>query len=120
MANMVTLDSIRAAAERKYGTYNIEVEEGVVAKLRNPLRLSKDERKQLKALQDRINDEPAEGEEREDQEDLLAEAIRLVAEHVPTANKLLRQVGDDLAVLAEIFEGYSAGAEVGEASASAS
>jgi len=120
MANTVTLDSIRAAVEAKYGSYDIEITEGDVCKLRNPLRLDKDERNQLRELQERINTEPGEGEEAPDQETLLQEAIVLVAEHKPTAKKLIRAIGDDLAVLVQIFEGYSEGAQVGEASASAS
>jgi len=120
MANTVTLDSIRAAANAKYGSYDIAVDESTTVKLRNPLRLSKDERATLRELQERINAEPEEGQEAEDQGDLMAEAIRLVADHKPSANKMLREIGDDLAVLVQIFEGYIEGAQVGEASASAS
>ncbi|MFI2673991.1 phage tail assembly protein [Streptomyces albidoflavus] len=106
-----TLDSIRAAAEAKYGSTDIDMPGGPV-RLLNPLRLGGKAREKLKGLQDRLTDEA------EDQEVLMEETIRLVAESHPAAERLLKEVGGDLAVLAEIFERYSEGAQVGEASPS--
>jgi hypothetical protein len=108
-----SLDAIRAAAEAKYGSTDIEFDDATV-RLLNPLRLTKNARTQLSALQDRLGTEDA------DQEELLSEAIRLVAEHPDAAEKLLTAVNGDLAVLAEIFDRYGKGTQAGEVSASPS
>ncbi|MGW8630607.1 phage tail assembly protein [Streptomyces sp. NPDC055793] len=110
-----TLDNIRAAADAKYGSTDIEVDEKTTVHLLNPLRLPKEKRTKLVALQDAMD---AEGDV--DQEELFSEAIRLVADHPKKAEALLTAVGGDLAVLAQIFETYGKGTQAGEASASAS
>ncbi|MFE2104307.1 phage tail assembly protein [Kitasatospora sp. NPDC059463] len=107
-----SLDDIRAAAEAKYGSTDIAVG-GDVVRLLNPLRLPKHAREELTDLQVLLGDDEA------DQEELLSDAIRLVAEHAVQAEKLLTAVGGDLAVLAEIFDRYGKGTQAGEASASA-
>jgi hypothetical protein len=107
-----SLDDIRAAAERKYGSTDIAFGEDTV-RLLNPLRLPKQKRTDLSALQDKLSEDGA------DQEALMSEAIRLVAESDKAAGKLLDAVNGDLAVLAEIFDRYGKGTQVGEASASA-
>lgn len=114
MANF-TLDDIRTAAEAKYGSTDIELGDGMVVKLVNPLRLPKLRRDALMNIQGDLN---AEGEDAKGQEEILAEAIRLVAEKPVQAEALLEAVGDDLTVLAEIFERYTKSTQVGEASAS--
>ncbi|MGW1836970.1 phage tail assembly protein [Streptomyces sp. NPDC002067] len=106
-----SLDTIRAAAEAKYGSTDIELGDETI-RLLNPLRLPKTKRTALSELQDRMGGEDA------DQEELLSEAIRLVAERPAAADDLLDAVGGDLAVLAEIFDRYGKGTQVGEASAS--
>ncbi|MGW3323881.1 phage tail assembly protein [Streptomyces virginiae] len=103
-----TLDDIRAAAEAKYGATEINFGDDV-CRLLNPLRLPKEKRTELLAIQDQLDGEDA------DQEAVLGQAIRLVAESQPAANKLLKAVGSDLAILAEIFETYGKGTQVGEA-----
>ncbi|MFF4528182.1 phage tail assembly protein [Streptomyces sp. NPDC001407] len=106
-----SLDDIRTAAEAKYGSTDIELG-GDTVRLLNPLRLPKASRTQLSQLQDRMGGDDA------DQEELLSEAIRLVAENPKAADKLLTAIGGDLAVLAEIFDAYGRGTQAGEASAS--
>ena len=105
------LDDIRAAAEAKYGSTDIDLGTRIV-KLLNPLRLGKKQRTALIAVQDKLNAEGA------DQEALLTEALSLVAESPAAAKALLAAVGDDLAVLVEVFSRYSEGTQAGEASAS--
>ncbi|MGM9381115.1 phage tail assembly protein [Streptomyces antibioticus] len=109
-----SLDDIRSAADAKYGSTDITVDEKTTVSLLNPLRLPKEKRDQLVALQDRMDDDGA------DQELVISDAIRLVADHPKKAEALLTAVGGDLAVLAQIFETYGKGSQVGEASASAS
>ncbi|WAB08720.1 tail assembly chaperone [Streptomyces phage Andris] len=108
-----TLDAIRAAADAKYGSTDIELNEKTTVHLLNPLRLSKEKRAELASIQDEMEKDGA------DQEELLANAIVLVADHPKKGEELIKAVGGDLAVLAEIFETYGKGAQVGEASASA-
>ncbi|ATI18639.1 tail assembly chaperone [Streptomyces phage Amethyst] len=102
-----SLDSIREAAEAKYGSTDIEVGDGFVARLLNPLRLPKEKRAELLKIQDKLDGDDV------DQELVLADAIRLVAENETAAEKLLDAIGSDLAVLAQIFETYSKGTQVG-------
>lgn len=111
-----SLDDIRAAADAKYSSTDIEVDEKTTVHLLNPLRLPKEKRDELAGIQDQMD---AEGVD-VDQEKLLGDAIRLVADHPKKADALLSAVGGDLAVLAQIFETYGKGTQVGEASASAS
>lgn len=103
-----TLDDIRAAAEAKYGATEINFGSDI-CRLLNPLRLPKEKRAELLKFQDQLDGEDA------DQEEVLGQAIRLVAESQPAANKLLKAVGSDLALLAQIFETYGKGTQVGEA-----
>lgn len=107
-----SLDSIRESAEQKYGSTKIEFGEGEVVELTNPLRLSKEDRQTLSKIQERMEEEGS------DEGEVMAEAILLVAAKRPPAQKLLSLVGDDLGVLASIFEKYTGDSQVGEASAS--
>ncbi|MEU3265117.1 phage tail assembly protein [Streptomyces bacillaris] len=106
-----TLDDIRAAAERKYGSTDIVCGEDTV-RLLNPLRLPKTRRDTLLGLQEEMGKEDA------DQAELLAQAIRTIAESEKSADKLLDAVAGDLAILAEIFGHYGESTQAGEASAS--
>ncbi|ATI18880.1 tail assembly chaperone [Streptomyces phage SqueakyClean] len=108
-----TLDAIRAAADAKYGSTDIELNEKTTVHLLNPLRLPKEKRAELSSLQEEMEKDGA------DQEELLAKAIVLVADHPKKGEELIKAVNGDLALLAEIFETYGKGAQVGEASASA-
>ena len=110
-----SLDDIRAAADAKYGSTDIQVDEKTTVSLLNPLRLSKEKRDELSSLQNKLDSE----DEDVDQEQVLADAIRLVADNDKKVDVLLKAVGGDLALLAQIFETYGKGAQVGEASASA-
>lgn len=113
-----TLDSIRDAAETKYSSTDIELKDGTEVKLLNPLRLSKAKRKKLMNIQSELDSD--DDEDAKDQEDVMADAIILVAEDEKLAKALLAEVGDDMAILAEIFSLYTGDAQVGEASASQS
>ncbi|MFE5663405.1 phage tail assembly protein [Streptomyces niveus] len=107
-----SLDDIRAAADAKYGSTDIALNEKTTVHLLNPLRLPKEKREELTGLQDELDKEGA------DQEELLSRAILLVADHPKKGEELLKAVNGDLAVLAQIFETYGKGTQAGEASAS--
>lgn len=117
MATKVTLDDIRAAAEAKYGSFDIELGEGRTLIMRNPLRLTKAERAELGDLQSDVNKDDE--TESADQEEVFAKIITLVAANKATAEEFLAAVGDDLTVLVETIQGYQKAAQMGEASASA-
>lgn len=102
-----TLDDIRAAADAKYGSTDIEFGSDVLV-LRNALKLSKEERKELMATQDKINDGA-------DQDDLVIEALKLVAADKAVAQKFLDLVAGDMTVLSEVFSRYTQGTQAGEA-----
>lgn len=106
-----TLDDIRAAAEAKYGSTDIETSTGT-CELVNPLRLPKKKRDELMTIQKRLDGEDV------DQEEVLSDAIRLVASSKKQAESLLDQIDGDLTILVEVFKNYSESTQVGEASAS--
>ncbi|GLZ81410.1 hypothetical protein Afil01_62170 [Actinorhabdospora filicis] len=109
-----TLDDIRNAAEARYGSTDIAIDEARTVRLLNPLRLPRARRDELAALQEAIQAEGA------DQEKAITDMIRCVAETRSAGDALIKATGGDLAVLATIIERYSEGAQVGEASASQS
>lgn len=108
-----SLDDIRNAAEAKYGSTDIDMGGGDMLVLANPLRLPKEKRKALGTIQDNMD-----GDEDRDQADALRDAIRIVATDQVKAERFLSIVGDDLAMLATVFNKYTEGSQVGEASAS--
>src|SRR5690349_8995707 len=81
-----SLDDIKAAAEAKYGSTDIDG-----CELLNPLRLPKKKRDALMDLQHELDKDGA------DQETLLADAIRLVAASKTKAEKLIEAIDGDLA-----------------------
>lgn len=105
-----SLDDIRAAAEAKYGSTDIDLGNGEVLSLVNPLRLPKEKRERLSSIQDQS--------EETDEGDVMREAIRIVASDQGKAEHFLAIVGDDLAMLATVFSTYTEGTQMGEASAS--
>lgn len=120
MANF-TLDDIRTAADKKFGSCDIEISDGETVVLLNPLRLNKDRRTKLLALQDKMSsdkDDEDEDKEEHDIEAILDECILLVAEKPALGKKLLKEIGEDLAVKMGVFEKFMGGTEVGEASPS--
>ncbi|MGV9312588.1 phage tail assembly protein [Streptomyces sp. NPDC003691] len=106
-----TLDDIRAAADRKYGSTDIQTGDEMV-RLLNPLRLPKSKRDVLLGLQEQMVRDDA------DQAELLSQAIRTVAASETAADSLLAAIDGDLAVLAEVFGRYGDNTQAGEASAS--
>lgn len=106
-----TLDDIKAAAEKKYASMDITIEDEKVT-LVNALRLSKQKRDALTATQDAMGED---GDAEVDQVERLRDAVRIVAATDKQADLLLDAIGDDLALLATIFETYAKGTESGEA-----
>lgn len=108
MASELTLDSIRAAAEKKYGSRVLDLGDGKSITLKNPLKLSKENREALGKLELDSEGEPL---------DYFIEAFTLVASAEET--KDLREVlGDDVTLYMTLFEEYMGSVELGEASPS--
>jgi len=112
MSNVVSLQSIRDAAEAKYGSLDIPLTDDYTVRLLNPLKLDKTNRDALVDLQEEMDAEKA------DHEALLSKAIELVAATPEQARRLLEEIGGDVTILMEVFKEYSEGTQVGEASAS--
>lgn len=112
--NAISLDAIRADAERKYGSTDVALSDGSTVKLLNALRLPKQTRNTIRDLQGKLREDGA------DQEALLEEVLSLVASSPARAKALMDEIDGDLAVLVAVFERYSEGTSAGEASASES
>lgn len=112
----VTLDSIRQAADAKYGSYDIELTDGTVVRLLNPLRLSDEKRAELKAAQKALSASTDDDEAEDvDQVTGFENVLRVVAQTPEQGDALCAAVNRDLAVLAEIFRAYGKNTQVGEA-----
>lgn len=107
-----TLDDIRAAAEKKYGHTDIMIPEFGEVRLLNAMQLPKEKRDLLGKAQESV-----EGEEQSEQDELASfhRVIRIVARSEHEANALINAVGDNLAFMAEVFDAYNKGTELGEA-----
>lgn len=111
-----TLDDIRAATERLYGSVELDLGEQGKVTLRNPLRLERAERKRLIELQEQGEGEDGEDtRSEEEQVESLHGIVRLIAASPAQADALLAYAGDDLAVLATVFKLYSDATQAGEA-----
>lgn len=106
-----TLDDIRTAAEAKFGNTTIKIGDTDVV-LVNALQLPKLKRDALIEKQKHL------GEDDAPQEEILRDSLRLVIPSAHQAELLIESVGENLAVLLEIFSSYSKGTQLGEASAS--
>ena len=107
----VTLADIQAAADAKYGPLVIE---DLNVTLVNALRLPKEKRQRLAKLQDLIDGDEGNADQH------LMDAVRLVAATQDDADRLLSAAGEDLGLIAAVFEMYAEGTQVGEVSPSAS
>lgn len=105
----LTLDSIREAADRKYGGITIDLGDEKV-ELRNPLRLSKGDRERLSKLE-KSADEDA------DPLDYFREMYEVLAGK-EGAKTLLKALGEDITLHMEVLSNLNTGVEAGEASPS--
>ncbi|PZG20597.1 phage tail assembly protein [Nonomuraea aridisoli] len=117
----VTLADIKAAADRKYGPFVVELPDGEV-QLQSLLRLPSKKRKDLLAKADELKNM---AEMMKDQPDLdlaevLEDVLRVVAPSKAAADRLFKACDHDAAVLMEVFLGYMEAAQPGEAQPSES
>lgn len=111
MAITVTLDDIRAEAERRYGNVEMELPSGHVAVLRNYVNLSAEERANLAGVQTRLS--AGEDEDADlDMESLVHQALSIVAGK-KSADELRTVLG--LGGMLTLFARYGEASQVGEA-----
>lgn len=139
MSNVFTLESLREAAEKKFGGVKIELDETRTIRLRNLFQLSKDEkseilnkidemetiREEAEAAEDYEKRSAAgeleDGEEKpETREDAVEEMFAIMRQIIKIAADshgaaLVRELAHDDTVSATLFEEWMKSAQVGEA-----
>lgn len=127
--NIITLDFIREAAAKKFANLTIEVPGAGEVTLVNAMQLPKERRNALMASQKELSTSKEEAEaklaagevvEETDQVEQLENTLRIVVSGSDKADALIEALDGNLANLATVFELYTKGTELGEASASAS
>lgn len=109
MSKNFTLDDIRTAAEKKFGSTVIEIDSERSVELLNVLRLPKSKRDELQSLS---KDDETKGEEQ------VTKILYLVAKTKGAADLLLKELDGDLAALVTIVEKHMEDTQAGEASPS--
>lgn len=120
MTNSVSLDSLREDIEKKYKPVVVDLRDGSEVVLRNLLRLPSSVRKEvtdlLKGMRSRDDEEVS-------SETVLANAQRVleqVAADPKLGKKLVKELGDDLAVTSQLLRLWSEATQLGEAQPSQS
>lgn len=106
MSTVIGLDEIRQEAEAQFGDLEVTLPTGTSVRLRHALRLSKQDRKRLAELGQRIG---AIAEDSSDEDALLAtigDVLLLVAESKQAGRALLSAIGGDLLTLMGLFRKY--------------
>lgn len=114
MSKNFTLDDIREAAEKKYGSVFITVEDTEV-ELVNVLRLKKDKRDIIMNL---AKDSEDDDNDIDATRDKLLEGLRAACRTKTQGDVLVEALGDDTALVAEVFAHYTKDTQAGEASPS--
>ena len=127
MTKKFTLDDIRDAAEAKYGSTWVVTDEQEI-ELVNLLRLPKEKRDVILSLSKKAEKpakgEGGEGEESEDSVDIdemrddLKAGLTAACRTTEQANALMAFVGDDTALVMQVFTMYTKETQAGEASPS--
>lgn len=115
MTKKFTLDDIREAAETKYGSTFIEVGDETV-ELINVLRLPKEKRQIILNLSK--EEKGADENDIDATRDKLTSGLRAACRTEKQADVLLGALGDDTALVAEVFSSYTKETQAGEASPS--
>lgn len=117
----VTLADIQAAADKKYGDYVIELEDGKVA-LPSLLRLPPAKRAEFMAVAEEIKgtSEALKADPGADVAAPLERALRAATRTKRDGDRLIKACGGDPAVLMEIFGSYARATQPGEVPASPS
>lgn len=110
MTNTITLDELTEAANEKYSNLTIPLGGGKEAVFVNALQLSQEKRAELVKIQGMLEGDDA------DQVAILQDALRVAGSTTPKETaEVVEKVGDNLAILMELFVRYSKGTQAGEA-----
>lgn len=107
----ITLDEIRASLDAKYAPLVVDLGDGDAVTLVQAVRLPKDKRDHLKAIQAGIN-----GDDTDGSFEAMRELIRLVG--TGAVDGLLAAAGDDIAFLMEVINQWTGATQAPEASPS--
>lgn len=118
MAVKVTLDSIRAAIEQKFQTFDVPFGDQVLI-LENPMRLSDDQRSAMVEVSKVFSKD----KEEISNDDLIlafSEVLTIAAKDEGVASDFLTEVAksgktDEMLILSEVFTSYMDDQQVGEA-----
>lgn len=120
MTNVVTLDSLREAVQRKYAPVAVQLSDGTEVVLRGILRLTKDERDKVtdsfglvEALDDDQTFEDLSEADRKELVDSVSEVLLLLAES--RGSRLVSELGGDLPMLMQVLEAWVEASQPGEA-----
>lgn len=127
MAN-ITLTSIRESIERQYVTSTLEIDEDIVVKLRNPMRLPDEDRKAMLEAHKVMGSDDSEDDTNASiarSIDAVQKVLLLAVDPLDRADlkRFLDSLvgsGDRLLILMEIVGAYMSEQQVGEASPSES
>lgn len=111
MATTFSLDSLREAADKEYAGLTLELGADKTVELKNPLRLTKEERKQFENLTDSKKSKDLTAEQ-------VFEGIWEVLAGKAGSKDLIEALGDDTALHATLLKQVTNGVELGEASPS--
>lgn len=124
MARKIVLDNLKKKGEEKAQNVELELEGGTVV-LRNPLQMSREDRKELRDYfkeQSRLAEEREKAEEEgrevegdEDIVDSLLAVFEILIGDKAGFDLLVEEIGDNAAVLSALMEEYNEKGEVGEA-----
>lgn len=127
MANVFSLDSLREAAQEEFADLEIPVSDTKTIKLLNPLRLSEEQRDEIREFFNQLGDaeedeevEGGEAKEGDDEEavtmfDIIKEILVRVAETREDGDFLIESIGDDRPLLLVVFNRWSDRTQAGEA-----
>lgn len=137
MSNIFTLASYEEEADKKYGSFTIDLGNKVTCNLRNPLRLPDEKQERVFELIDELTsfeknkaaEEAADGKWTEvggDDEHSLDDLKRMKPIFIEfltlvgdkNVDKLIARVKDDFAILSSLFQDYFKEVGLGEASSS--
>lgn len=117
-----SLDQLREDTEKKYGDFVVELGNDEEVRLRTPLRLPKEGREELRKMfrqYRELQESDDDGQFVSEQSiQLMRDQLYLLATNKNMANRMLKLVGDDLALLSGLLEAYAEATQLGEASAS--
>lgn len=121
MSNVVTLDSIRTAAKRKYAPVTVGLSDGTEVELRGIIRLPKDDREKVvenfKLFGNILKEGEGVDDLSEDDREFLVETLSdtLLKLAARSGRRLVAEIDGDLTLLMEIFEQWVDASQLGEA-----